>query len=117
MADFAFRKGPRLELGHEESFRGSHDKWFGIKSDKGESIGHMAVRHHDDNPEHLTILNVETKAGPNSLGPQHVAALRDQLKEHYPQAKTVSGRRISGARTGGKQDANGSSRANVKLTD
>jgi hypothetical protein len=48
--------------------------------------------------QRLEIGYVEGDLGSNSIGPAAVRSLLKQLRQHFPDLKTVSGERISGAR-------------------
>jgi hypothetical protein len=112
--DGKFAFNPRLEKGYHASFQGRHEQWFGIKNGE-EHLGHMAVEADDVSPKDVNIRNVELKEGPNKLGPKHVRRLLGQLKEHYPTMETVSGRRDTGARHGGKETYTPGSGVEVKV--
>jgi hypothetical protein len=71
----------------------------------GRPLGSMWVSNNGDT---LHINSIERRGGtprpgdPNSLGPEAMRSIMHQLSEFYPDAKTIEGNRISGARQGGQ---------------
>jgi len=98
MPDFAFRLSRRTQ-----NSVGNHDVHY-YDIHKGEDkVGNVDISVHKKNPSRLNIENIEVNDGPNSIGPSAVRGITKQLKEHYPEAKYVTGKRVSGAR----EDASG----------
>lgn len=71
---------------------------YDIKDEHGQSVGGLVVTPDGKN---LTIENVSGIAGrwANAFGPSLMRDLLTQLKAQYPEAETLSGYRVSGART------------------
>lgn len=67
-----------------------------VRNPKGDHVGTIDTEWNPDIGE-LHIADIQSGAGANSLGPGAVKQLRDMLLEQYPDAKTLSGYRITGA--------------------
>lgn len=81
-----------IGLGHQE---------FEV-NDGGKSVAHVIVHNQGDNVEVKWIgrnrSETENKDFANTLGLPMVRRIRDAIREQFPNAKTISGERISGAR-------------------
>ena len=78
-----------IELQFSRSL-GARTAYFDIVED-GEELGEVEVR---TRPENTLIINIYTSEGPGSLGPRKVKELLKQLREHYPEAKRITGHRV-----------------------
>jgi uncharacterized protein YeaO (DUF488 family) len=74
--------------------QGFHD--FELRDQSNNTIGRLNIWTVDGKTIHID--GVETNSGAHSLGPSTVRALFRQIKEQFPEAETVTGQRISGAR-------------------
>ena len=67
-----------------------------VRNPAGEHLGTVETEW-DPNVGDLSIANVQSNDGANSLGPAAVKQLRDALLDQYPDARTLSGYRVTGA--------------------
>ena len=78
-------------------------KMFNLKKDDGSSAGWVTIS--SDDPKNLLVSGISAHAdGPNSLGAKEMMSLIPEVKKYYPNAETVRGHRISGARRGPASD-------------
>jgi len=89
-----------IGLKRDDSIR---DMYHMISKDTGDSLGFINLENKGDK---LHVDNIYTYAGlgrgPNSIGQDGMRDVLGQLKDLYPDAKTIQGNRVSGARHGGK---------------
>ena len=69
---------------------------FAIKDHTGEDVGTIDTEW-DPQMAELHILEIQSAKGANTIGPAAIRQLRDALLEHYPEARTLSGYRTTGA--------------------
>jgi hypothetical protein len=98
------RRDVRLQKASSEvdSFGQTFDTFHII--DEGKPIGHVVV-----NQTPKGVLYIEdwaVNAGANAIGPHAVRAMIEGLKAEYPDATHMGGYRVSGGRTGTKNEAN-----------
>lgn len=67
------------------------------KEDIGE--GSISIRMNPKNPKDIHVGLIEMNSG-TSPGTKDIRNILAQLKQHFPEAETISGLRVSGARTG-----------------
>ena len=67
-----------------------------VRNPAGEHLGTVETEW-DPNVGDLNIANVQSNEGANSFGPAAVKQLRDALLDQYPDARTLSGYRVTGA--------------------
>ena len=67
-----------------------------VRNPAGEHLGTVETEW-DPNVGDLSIANVQSNEGANSFGPAAVKQLRDALLDQYPDARTLSGYRVTGA--------------------
>ena len=67
-----------------------------VRNPAGEHLGTVETEW-DPNVGDLNIANVQSNEGANSFGPAAVKQLRDALFDQYPDARTLSGYRVTGA--------------------
>lgn len=86
----------KVELRHEgEPFEGTHS--FALHDAQGEELGGLTISE-EKGGKRLYVDDIDSKQGPGAMGP---AAMRDvlrQIQEQFPNAETISGMRVSGAR-------------------
>jgi len=87
---------------------------FQIKGPKGETLGVVDT---EWNPETggLHIADFQSNEGANSLGPGLVRQIRDQLLSLYPEAKSLTGQRITGAVSADRRSGAGPGRVATQV--
>jgi len=65
----------------------------------GEEVGSVHTEYNPQTGE-LYVQDIESAGGPNAYGPAALRQLREALLEHYPEARTISGYRSTGAGAG-----------------
>lgn len=97
----------RLTLQPGEPLMGGQDFMHEVHDESGNRVGHVWVQP-QENGEHLHINHVGMFGHQtNRAKIEGIRQVREQLKAHYPNAKTVGGLRISGAvhaNTGGSRE-------------
>ena len=63
----------------------------------GDPIG-AVLGHYDPDTKTIRIESINSATGPNALGPAASRDIMRQLKTEFPDAKSISGERVSGAR-------------------
>jgi hypothetical protein len=78
-----------------------NSKQFHLVNDLGHAVGNAEFSY---NPElkRIWIHGIESDEGPSSIGTADTRSLIAALRKEYPEAETVSGVRISGARKAGR---------------
>jgi hypothetical protein len=87
---------------------------FQIKGPKGETLGVVDT---EWNPETggLHIADFQSNEGANSLGHGLVRQIRDQLLSLYPEAKSLTGQRITGAVSADRRSGAGPGRVATQV--
>jgi hypothetical protein len=90
-------RGLSLErVGEWSGATGSLKHSYLMKDPEGNYVGSVDTTYHPGTKD-LRIEDVRADEGAGSLGAQAVLWIRQQLRQLYPDAATLSGRRISGA--------------------
>lgn len=66
-------------------------------SHKGAEVGRMYGKY-DEAAQHFRVENIHSSKGAGSLGTSMTRDVLKQLRDHYPDMRTIGGERISGAR-------------------
>lgn len=82
-------------------FANVHD--FDLLDGEGKRVGDIQLTY-DEAKQDLHVEYVRHDEGPGAFGPRAVRDLARQLKAEFPEAKTISGIRVSGAREKALQD-------------
>lgn len=69
---------------------------FTVKGPDGEDVGIIDTTWNPETRD-LRIEDIQSNEGKNTLGLSAIRQLRDMLLERFPEAKTLSGQRITGA--------------------
>lgn len=107
--------------GGSSTFVEDGGRFFDVLDPEGNPIATIETSHFDPamnrvNPEHLEVEMIEalTKGGGvGSLSPKGVRDVLAQLREEFPESKTIGGFRISGAR----EQAGSTGRVTMKLNE
>lgn len=70
---------------------------FALVDQEGKDAGHLLISEHDEG-KRLYVDEVFTREGPQAWGPKAVRDLLQQIKQEFPNAETLEGVRVSGAR-------------------
>lgn len=80
---------------------------FAITNEHGKEIAPLNINY-NKNKGHIYVEWIGGgKLNPNDLGPTEIRSLFSALKKEFPDAKTIGGFRVSGARTHGQEDSSG----------
>jgi hypothetical protein len=97
-----FDKGANYSLVPSTGKNTSEGGMFDIISDTGEKVGYISVRRQGARDLYVSMIKANgveySQSKDNPLGSRVIKQLMRQLKQQYPDAKTISGFRISGAR-------------------
>ena len=72
------------------------ERTWAVKDYDGQKVGSIDTTWNPDTGN-LHVDSIDSQGGPNTMGTAAVRQLRSSLLGHYPEAKTLTGLRISGA--------------------
>lgn len=91
------------------------ERSFILRGADGKRVGSTDVTASADGKEvHVDYIEGYGKGGPNAIGPRAMRDIIKQLKTHFPEMETITGWRVSGARTAPGSKGEGPIKLNVK---
>lgn len=70
---------------------------FDMIDNTGKMLGHMDISE-EENGKRLYVDNIEARYGANKLGPRAMRDILRQIQQQFPNAESIGGARVSGAR-------------------
>lgn len=123
--------GRKATIQRESGFEGGKTQGFAVLDERGNKVADLFLAEEDGGKrlyvDDIAAVDSETgrpmriEEAANTLGPKAMRDILEQIKEQFPNAETLEGMRVSGAREKasteqGFENRKGSSKASIDLT-